>query len=59
MCPLLKGLALEPIEMDDIVPLLTINKHFESSCELLRFDAFALPELAAFVASSNLFIIQV
>ena len=35
------------------------NKHFEGSCELLRFDAFALPELAAFVARSNLFIIQV
>ena len=25
--------------------LLIINKHFEGSCELLRFDAFALPEL--------------
>ena len=22
-----------------------VNKHFEGSCELLRFDAFALPEL--------------
>ena len=35
----------DPSVTSQVTHKLEINKHFEGSCELLRFDAFALPEL--------------